>query len=167
MGNPLAWLVGRRPEPQPEATPAEAAPAPPADDAQAEAAAKPKRNPADHLAAWRYKPGQSGNPGGRPKDVSITADLRELSQYVDKKGRTVRRRIAMSLLLQAEHDLKAAKIVLDRLEGRVPTFDPRSNDRGTLADAIAAAQKALQEAKAQSCDSVSDEPSPSPPSSPE
>lgn len=30
-----------------------------------------ERNKADHLASWQFKPGQSGNPGGRPKGISL------------------------------------------------------------------------------------------------
>lgn len=32
---------------------------------------QPKSSKADHLAPWQYKPGQSGNPGGRPKGTSL------------------------------------------------------------------------------------------------
>ncbi len=27
---------------------------------------QPEKQPADHLKPWQFKPGQSGNPGGRP-----------------------------------------------------------------------------------------------------
>lgn len=62
----------------------------------------------------RFKPGHSGNPGGRPKGTSITAALREL---IDEAGPDS---VAGPLLEAAQAgDIKAIKVVLERTEGRV------------------------------------------------
>lgn len=42
-----------------------------------------KRGKADHLAPFRYKPGQSGNAGGRPKGRTVTPALRDLLDKAD------------------------------------------------------------------------------------
>lgn len=74
-----------------------------------------------NLAAHSFKPGQSGNPGGRPRQVA-TKLLREMSAAQVEgagDGETRLSRIVNQLLSKAEGgDLDAIKIVLDRLEGR-------------------------------------------------
>lgn len=112
MRNPFKGIFGQPPEPQPQ--PAEAAPSPPAGEP------KPKRNPADHLAGYRWKPGQSGNPGGRPKGKSITAWLNDALADLDDNGEEAGQAIAKALIaLAADGDVAAARVVLERTEGRV------------------------------------------------
>ncbi len=61
-----------------------------------------------------FKPGQSGNPGGRPKGTSVTAVLREL---LDQAGPDS---VAAPLLELAQGgDIQAIKVLLDRTEGKV------------------------------------------------
>lgn len=36
-----------------------------------------RKNKAEHLAAWQYKKGQSGNPGGRPAGKTLKQYARE------------------------------------------------------------------------------------------
>lgn len=72
----------------------------------------------------RWKPGQSGNPKGRPKGRSITAVLRDMldDDAVDTQGKKqkVKRAVAGALLRRAlGGDVKAIREVLDRTEGRV------------------------------------------------
>ncbi len=62
----------------------------------------------------QWKPGQSGNPGGRPKGKSITAELRKLLD----KGTTAED-LAEILLKMGKKDLAALREVLDRSDGKV------------------------------------------------
>jgi Family of unknown function (DUF5681) len=72
--------------------------------------------------ATRWKPGQSGNPGGRPKRTPLIDACREvLSQLVpgDAKGRTYAQAIAEKLAAKAvEGDIRAAQELADRAEGK-------------------------------------------------
>ena len=61
-----------------------------------------------------WKKGQSGNPGGRPKGKSITAELRKLLD----KGTTAED-LAEILLKMGKKDLAALREVLDRSDGKV------------------------------------------------
>lgn len=50
---------------------------------------KGKGNPnprTDHLKAFEFKPGQSGNPGGRPKKLPITDNYRQICEEVMPEG---------------------------------------------------------------------------------
>jgi hypothetical protein len=88
--------------------------------------------PAEH----RWAPGQSGNPGGRPKGQSITARLRALldAQAVDAKGApipglTIGDQIAQALAREAASgDVKAIKEYCDRTEGRPRPVQPESGE---------------------------------------
>lgn len=66
-----------------------------------------------------FRPGQSGNPAGRPKQVG-TKLIREMAaELAEGSNETRLRRIVDALLTKAEAgDLEAVKIVFDRLEGR-------------------------------------------------
>ena len=70
-----------------------------------------------------FQKGQSGNPGGRPKERPFKDALRQvLSQEddADKKKKLVL--LAEALVAKAiDGDVPAAKEVMDRVEGRVPT----------------------------------------------
>ena len=71
----------------------------------------------------KYKPGQSGNPGGKPKDPGITAgQIEKLDQVCpfDGKGRTWREYLIEKGLLQAGESPKAMEHLKERLEGKVP-----------------------------------------------
>jgi hypothetical protein len=72
--------------------------------------------------ATRFKPGQSGNPGGRPKTAPLSQACRELLARPvpdDVKGRTYAEAIAESLAEKAlEGDIRAAQELGDRAEGR-------------------------------------------------
>jgi len=132
----MKWNPFRREEPKP-APPPEPTPAPPAEEPG-------KRKPPPQLAKWCFRPGQSGNPSGRPKGRTITSELAELLDQVDDQGETVRALLAKQLVTLSFRDLKALKLLLDRTYGRVPAADTHDN-RGTLAEAIAEAEAALRE----------------------
>ena len=67
----------------------------------------------------RFRPGHSGNPGGRPASRSINAAIRERLEYVGDDGLSRAERIAALLVSMAEAgDLRAIREVLDRSEGK-------------------------------------------------
>jgi uncharacterized protein DUF5681 len=72
--------------------------------------------------ATRFQPGQSGNPGGRPKTAPLSQACREiLAQPVpdDAKGRTYAEAIAETLAKNAlKGDIRAAQELADRSEGK-------------------------------------------------
>jgi len=74
------------------------------------------------MEAAKFKPGQSGNPGGRPKRGPLTdAYERALSQLIpgDKEGRTIADLIAAALVKQAaKGNLAAVRELADRVEGK-------------------------------------------------
>ena len=68
----------------------------------------------------RFKPGQSGNPGGRPKTKLLTQAYRELLEQVDPKERkTLAEILARKAVQQAlKGNLAALKEITDRTEGK-------------------------------------------------
>jgi hypothetical protein len=74
----------------------------------------------------RFKPGVSGNPGGRPAGrPSIAAALRGMAEqaaafdFDAPKGETWAERIARVIIERAAAgDLRAAAIVIERIDGR-------------------------------------------------
>ncbi len=69
----------------------------------------------------RFQPGQSGNPGGRPKNQSLTAVLRELLEQIPKGDTAkLKERIVKALLDKAlRGDTRALDIIFDRSDGKV------------------------------------------------
>ena len=67
-----------------------------------------------------FKPGQSGNPGGRPKSKQITQAYQELLETVDRKsGKTWAQIIAENIVKEAlNNNLAAVKEITDRTEGK-------------------------------------------------
>ena len=78
--------------------------------------------PVPHGEATRWKPGQSGNPGGRPKTAPLSHACRELLASLlpnDPKGRRYAEAIAEKLAERAlKGDIRAAQELADRAEGR-------------------------------------------------
>ena len=75
------------------------------------------------MEAHKWKPGQSGNPGGRPKDPGITAlqmKILDAECPYDPKGRTWREYLAEKGLLLAATKEGALEHLKERLEGKVP-----------------------------------------------
>ena len=68
----------------------------------------------------RFKPGQSGNPGGRPKTKLITQAYRELLEQLDPKEKiTLAQLLAKKTVEQARKgSLAALKEITDRTEGK-------------------------------------------------
>ena len=77
----------------------------------------------EQTEATRFKPGESGNPGGRPKDPGITAlqiEMLDKKCPYDAKGRTWREYLAEKGLLLAVQKEMALEHLKERLEGKVP-----------------------------------------------
>lgn len=83
----------------------------------------------DHLRKYQFKPGQSGNPSGRPKGtVNLTNKLRQLFQMpVRVKGKRANRNYIyadlfceMAMEASLEGNFKFFKEIFDRVEGKVP-----------------------------------------------
>ena len=67
-----------------------------------------------------WQKGQSGNPGGRPKkDFSLNTALREYLAEKDNRRKKLRKDVIVEKLykLAAAGDVKAIKMIFDRLEG--------------------------------------------------
>lgn len=80
------------------------------------------QNPVRGSEATRWKPGQSGNPGGRPKTAPLSQACREVLARPlpgDTAGRTYAEAIAEKLAEKAlKGDIRAAQEIGDRAEGR-------------------------------------------------
>ncbi len=76
-----------------------------------------KRNPADHLAPYRFKPGICPNPGGRPKGFDEIAAFRAYGRRKPKgSDRTHFEEVVASIFERAkEGSSRHAKIVMDIL----------------------------------------------------
>jgi hypothetical protein len=81
--------------------------------------AKPRRGNPDKTKPYRFQPGQSGNPGGRPRKW-ITEHYEELAlQTPPGKKRTYAELLAEAQFRKAlKGNTMAAKEVTDRLEGK-------------------------------------------------
>lgn len=89
------------------------------------------------MVASQWKPGESGNPSGRPKTKPITDALRELmaEEYTGKeerfRGLTNAQVLALRLFEMAEGgDLKALEELATRLEGRAPQAVTMAGENG-------------------------------------
>jgi hypothetical protein len=51
---------------------------------------------------YRWKPGQSGNPGGRPKKKPFTEELTEALTEVDDQGKSSLRAVVERCIVEAE-----------------------------------------------------------------
>jgi hypothetical protein len=77
----------------------------------------PESSRAERLRPYRWKPGQSGNPGGRPKNDSITSRLRRVLAS-EHNGREIADLIAERLIKEAlSGKFPFLKELLDRTEG--------------------------------------------------
>lgn len=78
----------------------------------------PKKVP--HSPETQFKPGQSGNPAGRPKKIPGLDQLLAEVLGDEKDGKTAAEAILMALRKKAiSGDVRAAEILLDRCYGKV------------------------------------------------
>lgn len=100
-----------------------------------------------NLTPHQFKPGQSGNPGGRPKRKPLTDIYAELIDQIcpeDKAGRTYAELIARALVKEAiKGRVRAASELADRIEGRVVQGIAHSGEINGLADRIIKARERL------------------------
>lgn len=90
-------------------------------------------SPADRIKPWQFKPGQSGNPDGRPKKVTSEYEKMLETQITEKMatayklpetcvGQTFREAIAFGQgAAGARGATEAAREIADRVEGKVET----------------------------------------------
>ena len=86
----------------------------------------------DNVKPHQFKPGQSGNPGGRPKGRSVSARLRERLQTEIKGNRQLAdlvTDIIIARVLKGDH--KFLETLLNRTEGKVREAEP---DNASLTD---------------------------------
>ena len=76
---------------------------------------KPSLTPEMEAAKWQ--PGQSGNPGGRPKKKPVTSALERLLD--DSKAEGIARALIALASGEGKHAVAAAREIMDRLEGKV------------------------------------------------
>jgi hypothetical protein len=76
-----------------------------------------KVGPCNPPKPHRFKPGQSGNPNGRPKSKPITAAIKKLLDKND--GAALLAIAAASIEKASEGDHRHLKEILDRVEGKV------------------------------------------------
>ena len=75
-------------------------------------------NPPPPPASGKWKPGQSGNPSGRPKRKPLTdALIRVLAKLNDEELETL---MTEPVKKMAAGDIGALKEIADRVEGKVP-----------------------------------------------
>ncbi len=80
-----------------------------------------KQRREQNLIVHRFKPGQSGNPRGRPPTRGLLNALKAELAAVGKDGRTVEQQLAAQLVreaLRGRNKRAAIAEIFDRLEGR-------------------------------------------------
>jgi hypothetical protein len=80
-----------------------------------------KANSLAAIEPHRFKPGQSGNPKGRPKSAAYPQALRRMMDVVDPEdehGRTYAEVLAETAILKAKTDIRYLSHVADRVYGK-------------------------------------------------
>ncbi len=72
---------------------------------------------ADHLTEHRFKPGQSGNPKGRPKGTTLTDRLRKLLDANEGEGAQAFVQTAYDYAMKG--DFRFWNAILERIDGKV------------------------------------------------
>jgi len=94
----------------------------------------------ENLKPW--KPGQSGNPGGRPKKRLIDEALEQLLEANDSAAA---REVAAALLDRARKgDMRAIQLVAERTQGKPTQAIGVAGDAGVASDLAERVRRALE-----------------------
>jgi len=82
---------------------------------------QPETPPLNGFEARKWKPGQTGNPGGRPHGyVPFAPMLRRALLKADRRNRTQMEKIAEKVVaMAAQGDMDAVRWLSDRVDGKV------------------------------------------------
>ena len=96
-----------------------------------------------HLGPYQWKPGESGNPSGRPKGL-ISASLHD---YLTRnKGVKLEEMVRGAIESAIKGNPKALAVIRDSVDGRpAQSIDINANVTMTLADRLEQARKAIKE----------------------
>jgi Family of unknown function (DUF5681) len=99
---------------------------------RAENGAKNRRGNPDKIKPYRFQPGQSGNPGGRPrKYITEVYEQLALEPVPKRGGKTYAQLLALAQFRKAlKGNTVAAKEVTDRLEGKARAVVELSRPKG-------------------------------------
>lgn len=85
----------------------------------------------EHLAPHQWKPGQTGNPGGRPRTKPITDRVRDALEEIGEDGRPLAAAVVREWLqMIVDGDLAALRELLDRVEGPLTQALKHEHDGG-------------------------------------
>lgn len=104
-------------------------------------------NPSPNYST-RFKPGQSGNPGGKRPGLSITSKVRDILEggsdaLVENAADTNVIKLAKTIVIKAIlGDMKAIGEVWDRVDGKVASKVEHAG-QVTVADAILAVEQSM------------------------
>jgi hypothetical protein len=100
------------------------------------AAAPQRTNEAGHerQANGRFKPGRSGNPGGKPK--GIASEARRIAGTDARKFLKLLAKIAEDTSEKTSDRIRAAEIVIERGFGKAPAFAPLEGENPLELDDI-------------------------------
>ena len=93
------------------------------------------RGPSPNVGkATQFKPGESGNPGGRPKAILSYWLRYELEALDSETQQEVARKIAQVLIQKAlAGDVKAIQVIAERVEGKPVQIELTAPDAGPMA----------------------------------
>ena len=78
-----------------------------------------KKDKAPWLEEYRFKKGESGNPGGRPKGMSIEAQLRKRRADGESGEKLVDSLITVALRQALNGDFRFWNSIIERVDGKV------------------------------------------------